>query len=42
MITMVECVKCGRNLGVPSRLAANYIMLHQIPCRECAYGSEEE
>ena len=40
MTTMVECWRCKRNLGVPSREAANHIMYNQIPCRECYFELE--
>ena len=34
MIT-AECVKCRKQIEVPSTWAASYVMLHQIPCKKC-------
>ncbi len=35
MTITVACAKCGKELPVPTQRAANYVMMHQIPCRAC-------
>lgn len=30
-----QCHVCAKMIEVPSTSAASYIMVHQIPCKEC-------
>jgi hypothetical protein len=34
MIT-AECFNCFESFQVPTIWSANYVMMHQIPCRAC-------